>query len=339
MIRKLIARIFSQNFTVYNRSLSITREGWFFTGFTFAVGIAAINTGNNLMYLVLGMMLSVIAVSGVLSEYTLKGVRLERRPPDNAFAGELFKVGYIVVNTKRFLSSYSIRIAEKGVVSKIEPYALMLKAGEKMTVEGVFVAGKRGKLEFTEADVVTRYPFGLFEKTKLVKMRDGMIVFPKPLPAERIEKAGAEKGMLESAAIKGEGMSLLSLREYSDGDNPRKISWKVSARAGKIMVKETEALDMPMTALILDTSGFKPGDDDELLEDEIRKCAGVADELIKRGYLVRLLTDCEDVPYGGGPSHLHRIFTSLALFAPGCIEKSGMTVRPGEARIVFKAHS
>ncbi len=45
------------------RRLQFTREGKYFVGITIGVGFAAINTGNNLLYLLLGMMLSLIIVA------------------------------------------------------------------------------------------------------------------------------------------------------------------------------------------------------------------------------------------------------------------------------------
>ena len=46
---------------------------------TLLVGFGAINTGNNLLYLLLGMMLALILLSGVLSETTLRKLRVRRR--------------------------------------------------------------------------------------------------------------------------------------------------------------------------------------------------------------------------------------------------------------------
>ena len=45
------------------RMQRVTREGWFYVLFTLVVGAAAINTGNNLLYLVLGLQLSRCAAS------------------------------------------------------------------------------------------------------------------------------------------------------------------------------------------------------------------------------------------------------------------------------------
>lgn len=52
---------------IAGRHLRFTREGKYFVALTFGIGFAAINTGNNLLYLVLGMLLALIVGSGVLS--------------------------------------------------------------------------------------------------------------------------------------------------------------------------------------------------------------------------------------------------------------------------------
>ena len=54
------------------RTLKVTRMGRTYLVVTFGVGLGALNTGNNLLYLVLGLLLSVIILSGVLSERCLR---------------------------------------------------------------------------------------------------------------------------------------------------------------------------------------------------------------------------------------------------------------------------
>ncbi|HEX9618723.1 MAG TPA: hypothetical protein VF989_01230, partial [Polyangiaceae bacterium] len=65
------------------RTLRPTRAGWSFFALTFGVGFAALNTGNNLLYLVLSLMLSFLVLSGVLSESALRGIGLRRRIPSD----------------------------------------------------------------------------------------------------------------------------------------------------------------------------------------------------------------------------------------------------------------
>lgn len=332
----LIQRILSTPFRVYNRTLRITREGWFFTGFTFAVGVAAINTANNLMYLVLAMMLAVMIVSGILSENALKSIRIERRMPTEAFASRPFPVQYVLMNPKRMLPSYSLRIQEKGVKPAGEAYALKLSAGERKTIEGKFIAGRRGQVNFIEARILTQFPFGLFEKTKLVGLKDQLIVFPSPIYSKDEAIGNAERGLEESGVAKGDGVSLFGLRDYRDGDNPKRIHWKVSARAGKLILKETENMDLPMMAVVLDTTGYRPGRDEEALEEGVSICAGIAESFIKKGYLVRLITNTGELPYGVGPAHLRAILTNLALFQPSPGAPATAVLRHGEAHVIVK---
>ena len=61
------------------RKLKFTREGKYYLGITLGVGFAAINTGNNLLYLLLGMLLSLMLVSGVMSDLSLRRLTVTRR--------------------------------------------------------------------------------------------------------------------------------------------------------------------------------------------------------------------------------------------------------------------
>src|SRR5215831_11538964 len=69
------------------RRLKFTREGKFFVGITLGVGFAAINTANNLLYLLLGMLLALIVVSGIMSELSLRDLTVVRRLPLRAQVG------------------------------------------------------------------------------------------------------------------------------------------------------------------------------------------------------------------------------------------------------------
>ncbi len=94
------------------RKLKLTREGKYFIGITFGVGFAAINTGNNLLYLLLGMLLSLIVVSGVMSELSLRHLTVVRRLPPRAQVGRAHLVEIEVYNHKQRIPSYAIEIED-----------------------------------------------------------------------------------------------------------------------------------------------------------------------------------------------------------------------------------
>ena len=56
------------------RTIWPTREGWWLLFAAVGLGFAAMNTGNNLLYLLVSMLLGLIVVSGVLSERSMRGV-------------------------------------------------------------------------------------------------------------------------------------------------------------------------------------------------------------------------------------------------------------------------
>jgi len=96
----------------------VTRAGVVYVLVTLVIGIAALNTGNNLLYIVVAAMLSAILVSGLVSALVLRGLELEVRLPEHVFAGQAVPGTIKVRNPRRFLPSFSIRVVptrkEKG---------------------------------------------------------------------------------------------------------------------------------------------------------------------------------------------------------------------------------
>ena len=94
------------------RRLKFTREGKFFLGITFGVGFAAINTGNNLLFLMLGLLLALMLVSGVMSELSLRELTVVRRLPMRAQVGRPHLVEIEVFNHKGRVPSYAIEVED-----------------------------------------------------------------------------------------------------------------------------------------------------------------------------------------------------------------------------------
>jgi uncharacterized protein (DUF58 family) len=88
----------------------VTREGLAYVAIALLLGIAALNTGNNLLYMVVGAMLAAIIVSGVASATVLRELELDVRLPEHIFAGQTVTGRINVHNPRRFLASYSISV-------------------------------------------------------------------------------------------------------------------------------------------------------------------------------------------------------------------------------------
>ena len=86
----------------------VTREGLIYLGVILLISVAALNTGNNLLFIVVSAMLAAILVSGVASAGVLRGLDLELALPMQLFAGRKTLARFTLQNTRRFLPSFSI---------------------------------------------------------------------------------------------------------------------------------------------------------------------------------------------------------------------------------------
>src|SRR5712692_4859979 len=86
----------------------VTRAGALYAIVVLVIGIAALNTGNNLLYIIVAAMLAAIAVSGIASALCLRRLELDLKIPDHIFAGTEIPATVCVRNPRRWVPSLSI---------------------------------------------------------------------------------------------------------------------------------------------------------------------------------------------------------------------------------------
>jgi uncharacterized protein (DUF58 family) len=307
VVRRLLRRLFRPP-----RSIRPTREGWWFLLATMALGFSAINTGNNLLYLLLSMLLGTIVVSGLLSEQSLRQVRLTRVVPREIFAGEPAVVGCIVENGKRLLPSFSLVLEVAGAPPRVF-YVPRLDAGRHWLHSWEARFPRRGRQRLAAARLMTRFPFGLFLKASRPLSLEEFLVYPavRPLTAEDLRGLGGMGG--ERERRRGRGTDLYNLRDYRWGDDPRLIHWKSTAKSGALMVRELEAEAALRVRLRLEPPPAAV--DPERLEAALSRAASLAAHLIAQGSSVEV-TGAVRVPPGAGETHRRRILEALALYEP-----------------------
>jgi uncharacterized protein (DUF58 family) len=234
----------------FPRRLRITFEGKAFLLITLGVGVAAINTGNNLLYLAFSMNLSLILVSGFLSEWTLRRVSLSARAASEAFAGqESFLAVTCSARGKRFPSislSALLRFDGETVTVRFPDVA----PGGSATRVAAFRPARRGRIRSLAATLSTRFPFSLFEKSMDLEVPSELLVYPRPLPPDPVGPGFREPGPSGNPWAAGRsGAFPRGAREHLPGDPVRDIHWKATARMEKWMVKEREAESVPAVDL------------------------------------------------------------------------------------------
>jgi len=315
------------------RTIWPTREGWWFIGATMAIGLAATNTGNNLLYLILAMMLSFLVISGMLSEQTMRHVRARREVPRRLFAGTAATVGVSLTNRKRRLPSYALHLSEAdpGSSEARAHFFLKIAARSQDTWQYVLAFPRRGRHSFPGLRLFTRFPFGLFAKISRPLLVDPVLVYPaiRPLAPDEIP-AVMDPGWRERSR-RGHGAGLYNLRPYRPGDDPRQIHWKTSARTGDLVLKETEDEDRPRVRIAIEDPA--PEAPTSVVEADIGYAASLAAHAIRRGIQVQMATPEGATEFGQGEVHLDRILERLALYLRPAAPRPGPAL-DDEARTV-----
>lgn len=306
------------------RRLRPTRAGWIFFALTFGVAFAALNTGNNLLYLMLSLMLAFLALSGVFSEAALRGIEVRRRLPREIVAGEPARVVLEVTNAQRRAAAFAVAVEDRvresatGRVERAAGRVFLLRIGPRETRTGAYAfrASGRGELEFTAFHVYTRFPFGLFQKSLRIDRRAPALAYP-PLVgvagrAETVHLDRREEG--SRSARGGPGDEARGLRAFAEGDSARRIQWRASLRRGALLVRDLEPERDPELEIHVATRGRAPGVE---FEQAVSSAAVQVVEQLGAGRRVALRTDATRLPAGTGARQRERLLVFLARVEPG----------------------
>jgi len=305
--------------TLYNRTLHLTREGGGFIVLVFGVGIGAINTGNNLLYLILAMCCSFIAVSGILSEQTLRDISAKGSLPPTIYLGDAYPIPIKIHNGKKRLPSYSLYLTfptdyQSDYRVDPAPYFFQIPAGATIEKSALLTATKRGPLKIRSCRLRTSFPFGFFVKTKSIPFDAECIVFPEIKPVDLPSPSDlSEEG---EGKVSPSGDDLYSLREFRPGDSMSTVHWKSSAKTGTLRVREFSRGGTHSFTLFLNIQDGQTNIpvEGDILEQRISETASLAYYLIRRGDEVRLKTHEYESSPGNSESHLQALLTYLALF-------------------------
>jgi uncharacterized protein (DUF58 family) len=301
------------------------------------VGFAALNTGNNLLYLVLSLMLAFLALSGFLSELALRGVRVERRIPRDVFARADNRVEVVLRNTQRRGTAYALVVEDRlapaagarGRAARVGPtagscFVLRIEPGGTERRAYPLVPERRGPLHFDGFRISTRFPFALFVKSLEIDLPASALVYPAIEPIGAPPRPGAWRDRGETSTGRGrDGAQVSTLREFVPGDSPRRIHWRSSLRRGGLLVGEIDDESDAEVEVLLRTRGeaargARPGAgaSDARFEERVSWAASEVVVHADAGLRVALRTDSERIGPGSGPAHRARLLTFLATVAP-----------------------
>ncbi len=313
----------------YKIDYKVTREGYFYIGGIILISLAALNTGNNLLFLILASLIAIILMSGILSSITLSGVAMRLQLPEHIFAGQPVRASLELQNEKLTLPSFSLRV--EAVTPKNSPPAALLetpiyfpylpKRGRvHQTVPISFPA--RGVYRQDAFRIVTRFPFGFLQKAHRLDLRTEALVYPSVEPTcEFFEILPGLQGAMESLA-KGRGQDLYALRDYVPTDSARHVHWKASARLGSLMVREFTREDETRILLVLDPHIFGAASDEapraaaNRFDRAVTLCAGIAWHFFERNAQLQFRSAGVETPLAPAEQTIFAILRHLAMAQP-----------------------
>lgn len=166
----------------------------------------------------------------------------------------------------------------------------------------------RGVYALEMAFFATAWPFGLFEMRSPAKAPPRIVVYPAPadLAAWR-EAAGGGSDPRDG----GGGLEPAGLRDYREGDEPRRIHWRASARRSAPVVKECEPDGASGREAVLDLR-----QEPEAFERSLSLLAALALEAREAKSSLLLHSQSGSVQYGAGGAPFDDLLEFLAAAAP-----------------------
>jgi uncharacterized protein (DUF58 family) len=208
---------------------------------------------------------------------------------------------------------------------------------------------RRGLHLLDRYQLSTSFPFGFIRRAIGRQQKDSVLIYP---PVAQVDPKllslclSAESTGSRMQPRRGGTDEFYGVKEFRQGENPRWIYWRRTARTGTLVAKEMTQVAPPRLLLLIDT--FLAS---RTLEEHahVERAIAMAGSLIMRaedqGIAVGLHAWSGDwlmIPASRGKRHVRDLMTTLARLplntvadGPTLIEKTRRHLRPGTTAILF----
>jgi uncharacterized protein (DUF58 family) len=272
---------------------------------TLLFGFAAVNTGNNLIFLIVSSLLAFMAVSGVLGWLNIKGLDLQATLPDEVYAGLDTLVTVRMTNRKRRFPSFLIT----GLLLGNRVGFDLLERGEEQQSSFLHRFPARGTMPLTVAEISSPFPINFFVRSRWLALDTTVTVFPAPVPGPM--PAGGDGVEMQGSlarSVRGHDGEVANISDYTGAEPLKLIHWRLSAKHDALKVKELTATSREPVILELDSL---PGKN---LEDVLSSAAFLINRLIREHRPVGLKTNDGMTPPALSRRHRLQLLTELARY-------------------------
>lgn len=316
------------------RSSGLLRAGFVYAVVTVFVAIGAVNSQNNLLFIVFGLLVGCVLASGVIGGSGIMGVRITRVLPSVARVGQPLSIRYRLTTRNRVLPACALIVQESPAGSaRAEPNALafldVVRPRRPVEGESVWTPTHRGLLEFPLLSVRSRFPFGLTEKRLRFDLPASVRVRPPRVKLSARGHAVVRRlGSTGATASRrpGPGDEFVAIREYAPGDSTRRIAWKPTARLGAPVVRLPGA-PMPRRAWV--ALATPPNATSPSVERAVAVAGTLIENWVRDGQAVGLLAPGVRIEPAVGRAQASRLLDALAVWQP---PGEGVVVDAGACR-------
>ena len=145
---------------------------------TLLLGFAAVNTGNNLLFLVVSFLLAFMALTGLLGWLNLRGLEVDIQVPDEIYSGVETLVTFRFFNRKRWLPSFLLR----AVFLHASTIIMLVDRQSNCTRSVPCSFPRRGRHTAPVLSISSPFPVNFFVRRLECGFADDITVSPPPLP-------------------------------------------------------------------------------------------------------------------------------------------------------------
>lgn len=215
--------------------IRFTKAGVIYILLTIFMGFSAINTNNNLVFLVVSFMLAIMGISGFLGKANIEKLNIRIYPIEDPFAKRGSRFLLEINNSKKYLPS----ILLKTNIKEHEATSIILKPLSSIRQETILKFDRRGKVLLGDVMVSSPFPFNFFVRYKKYPINEEIVVFPEIGEKSffNLNKNSDQDTSSTNDKITMKLEELSNIRSYSN-DPAKRIFWKQFAKTGELYTKE-----------------------------------------------------------------------------------------------------
>lgn len=267
---------------------------------TLLLGFGAVNTGNNLLYLMVSALLGFMSVSGFLGHWNLQKLPLSLEVPDEIYTGLETLVKIRVSNQRRWLAAFLLDFSLNNNVQQ-RGHLSLLKPRQQQGIGVAVTFSERGDHDQQRLTVSSTFPINFFIRHRHIDLKQTITVFPRPVACNNQGQSELQQeGSAQDMHQRGYEGDISRIGDYVGGEPLKTIHWKLSARHDSLKIKELSKQQQPPVEI--DPLAL-PGRD---LEQKLSCASYLINDLIRDQHPVGLKLESQVIaPELGTPHKVH----------------------------------